>query len=242
MSGAFGVGGATISTPGIRALGASALVAIGTTLPSIIPSAISGTVRYLREPDMIRWRAVALTIPTGMAAAVGGSLLAKKIPGNGHYLQILTALILGLTAFRMGRSRQRTEAERAAVAHNATLPRLTAIGVTAGGLSGLLGIGGGVVMVPGFNQFAGIPLKSAIATSLVCVGAFAVPGTITHALLGNIDWRFAFWLTVGVIPGARLGAHLAIRAGDVRLRRAVAVFLGSIAVVYLVGEILALVD
>jgi uncharacterized membrane protein YfcA len=46
LSAAFGVGGAIISTPGIRALGASATLAIGTTLPSILPSALTGTVRY----------------------------------------------------------------------------------------------------------------------------------------------------------------------------------------------------
>ena len=48
MSGLFGVGGAVISTPAIRVLGASATVAVGTTLPAIIPGAVSGTARYLR--------------------------------------------------------------------------------------------------------------------------------------------------------------------------------------------------
>ena len=243
MSGAFGVGGAVISTPGIRALGADAVTAIGTTLPSIIPSAVSGTLLYLREDeDLVRWQAVKWTTPVGIAAAVGGALLVKEIPGDGHYLQILTAVLLGITALRMGRSRQRTPVEREAAAGLATPPRLILIGTLAGGLSGLLGIGGGVVMVPGFNQLAGIPLKAAIATSLVCVGLFAIPGTITHALLGNIDWRFAVLLTIGVIPGARLGATLAIRASDRRLRIAVAAFLGVISLVYVIGEILALTD
>ena len=85
-----------------------------------------------------------------------------------------------------------------------------AIGLAAGLLSGLLGIGGGVLMVPAFTHFAHLSLKRAIATSLVCVGAFAVPGTITHALAGHVDWRVAAALIVGVIPGARVGAHLAI--------------------------------
>ena len=67
-------------------------------------------------------------------------------------------------------------------------------------------------MVPAFVQLARMEVKSAVATSLVCVGAFAIPGTITHALLGHIDWRVAIALIIGVIPGARLGAALAIRA------------------------------
>jgi uncharacterized membrane protein YfcA len=121
-----------------------------------------------------------------------------------------------------------------------TTIRLAAVGTLAGLLSGLLGIGGGTVMVPGFTQVAGLPLKRAIATSLACVGIFAVPGTITHALLGNIDWRFALLLTVGMIPGARLGAALTVRADDRRLYVLVGAFLGVTAIVYAAGEIIAL--
>jgi uncharacterized membrane protein YfcA len=80
-----------------------------------------------------------------------------------------------------------------------------------------------------------------VATSLVCVGALAVPGMITHAVLGNIDWAFAIPLAIAVIPGAQLGAHLAIRSSERGLRLTVAIVLGSIALAYGVGEILTLV-
>ena len=49
LSGMFGIGGAVVSTPAIRALGATALEAVGSTLPSILPSSISGSIRYRRE-------------------------------------------------------------------------------------------------------------------------------------------------------------------------------------------------
>ena len=65
-------------------------------------------------------------------------------------------------------------------------------------------------------------MKAAIATSLVCVGVFAVPGTITHVLLDHVDWRVVAALVVGVVPGARIGAALTIRAADRRLRVTVA--------------------
>ena len=112
--------------------------------------------------------------------------------------------------------------------------------MVAGALSGLLGIGGGVIMVPAFVQLARMEVKSAVATSLVCVGAFAIPGTITHALLGHIDWRVAIALIIGVIPGARIGAAIAIRSTDRRLRVTVASFLGLTAILYAAGELLAL--
>src|ERR1044071_3354169 len=74
LSALFGVGGAVVSTPAIRALGATAFEAVGTTLPSIIPSAITGTLRYRRE-GLIQTRVVAWTAGSGALAAVGGSVL-----------------------------------------------------------------------------------------------------------------------------------------------------------------------
>jgi uncharacterized membrane protein YfcA len=116
------------------------------------------------------------------------------------------------------------------------------IGVVAGLLSGLLGIGGGVIMVPAFTELLHLPLKSAIATSLVCVGIFGVPATITHALLGDIDWRLAVLLTIGVIPGARVGASITIHTAERRLRLAIGCFLAVVALVYFVTETRALFE
>ena len=257
LSAAFGVGGAVVSTPAIRALGVTAIFAIGTTLPSILPSAASGTARYARE-QLIDWQAVRWTAPVGVLAAVGGSFLSHAVPGNGHWLMILTAGLLGFTSLRMARASRPAgseepvpEADTALMPPDERLPPadrgrerpllLAGIGALAGLLSGLLGIGGGVFMVPAFTELARIPLKAAIATSLACVGLFAIPGTITHAGLRDIDWLTAALLSVGVIPGARLGAMAAIRAKDNRLRLTVATFLGLTSVIYATGEVIALV-
>jgi uncharacterized membrane protein YfcA len=241
MSGAFGVGGAVISTPAIRLLGASAAVAVGTTLPSIIPGAVSGAARY-KPQGLIDWSLVAATVPTGVVAAVAGAELAHLLPGGGHPLMVMTAVVLLWSAVRLIRDRPARPRHRGGVPPSGSrrLAATGGIGAAAGLLSGLLGIGGGVLMVPGFQGLLGVPIKRAIATSLVCVGCFAVPGTITHALNGTIDWRFAFWLAVGVVPGAALGAILAIRADDHRLRVAFGSFLVVVAVIYGIGEVIAL--
>lgn len=309
LSGAFGVGGAVISTPAIRALGVPASLAIGTTLPSIFPSAAAGALRYRRE-GLIDRQAVLLTIPVGLAASVAGAVLSELIPGEGRILMLLTAVLLGITSVRMVRAAPSSdEADRSAAfeerapgtdtsssdrradatcdrapgdpkrsdpkrsdpkssgfpdegsAHRvARIPAETGdpapeaphhgraspaafavVGGVAGLLSGLLGVGGGIVMVPGFTQVAGLSIKSAIATSLVCVAAFAVPGTVTHALLGNIDWRAAAFLTLTVIPGSRLGAAATMRASDRTLRLVVAGLLGVVALLYAGGELAGLV-
>lgn len=247
LSGMFGVGGAVVSTPAIRVLGASPLDAVGSTIPSVIPSAISGTIRYARE-RLIRWRVFAWTSASGVAAAVGGALLTDVIPGNGHPLMLATAALLAFTSFRLAVPQRAPAAiaESEAPPHvpapveRAAPGRCAAVGIAAGAMSGLLGIGGGVFIVPAFTTWLRLPLKAAVATSLACVGVLSIPSLITHAALGHVDWWYAIPLSIGVVPGAQIGAHLAIRSTERTLRIAVATVLGLIAVLYFVGELASL--
>ena len=221
LSAMFGVGGAVISTPGIRALGATPLQGIGSTLPSIFPSSITGTLRYHRE-GLVRWRAVRWTAAFGAPAAVLGSLATSSIPGKGHVQMIATAALVGLTAYRTARQPEHRpspvesagapiggEADTAATGAAAEVAPSTVgwwcyalIGAGAGTLSGLLGVGGGILMVPAFQGWLRMGLKETIATSLACVGLLAIPGTITHTIKHHIDWTFAIALAAGVVPGA----------------------------------------
>jgi uncharacterized protein len=247
LSALFGVGGAIVSNPGVRALGAAPLVAVGTTLPSILPGAVSGTLRYQRE-GLIDWQVVAWVSTAGLLAVVGGSLLSHVVPGEGHLLLLTIAVLLAFTAWRTAFAVPAEEDGKGGNPARPAPPRVSTgwrpavVGVAAGLLSGLLGIGGGVIMVPAFTELLGLSLKSAIATSLVCVGVFGLPATITHALLGDVDWRLAVLLTIGVVPGARLGASLTIRTAERRLRLLVGLFLGLVAVVYFVTEARALLE
>jgi uncharacterized membrane protein YfcA len=248
LSAMFGVGGAVISTPGIRALGATPLEGIGSTLPSILPSSITGTLRYHRE-GFVRWRAVWWAAGFGAPAAVLGSLTTGSIPGKGHLQMLATAGLVGLTAYRTSRQPALVAAVPVDEHAPASLPEPPAratwwayalIGTGAGLLSGLLGVGGGILMVPAFQSWLRMGLKETIATSLACVGLLAIPGTITHTLKHHIDWAFALPLCIGVVPGAQIGSHLAIKAADRALRQVTGIVLGTIALVYAVAELIAL--
>ncbi|MBI2170007.1 MAG: sulfite exporter TauE/SafE family protein [Actinobacteria bacterium] len=235
LSGMFGVGGAVVSTPGIRALGVGPLEAVGTTIPAIIPSALAGSLRYHRD-GLLELRIVAWVAISGAAAAVGTSFLAHAIPGDGHWLMVMTAVMVLWTSIRVARA-QAPERRAAAGPRRDTPGRLAVCGVGAGSMSGLLGLGGGVILVPAFLEWLHLPIKRAVGSSLACVGLLAVPSGITHAFLGDIDWAFALPLAVTVVPGARIGAHLAIRSSDRALRIIVAAGLAVIAVVYATREI-----
>lgn len=238
LSGMFGVGGATVSTPGIRVLGATPLEAIGTTIPAIVPSAISGSLRYRREglldADVIAWVAA-----SGALAAVPTSFLSHGVPGDGHWLMVVTAALVLWTALRVLRAGDASppNASGPPARRRATPARLAACGVGAGTISGLLGLGGGVLLVPAFLEWLRLPIKRAVANSLACVGLLAIPSGVTHALLGDIEWRFAIPLVLAVIPGARIGAGLAIQATDRALRIAVGAGLTVLAVVYGAREV-----
>ena len=237
LSGMFGIGGAVVSTPAIRVLGATALQAVGSTLPSIIPSSASGSVRYQRD-HLIQVNVMLIVSAFGVPASIVGSRLSGAVPGNGHLLMIATAALVAYTAYRTAFPTART-LERAADTRHDELWRLAVIGVAAGTLSGLLGIGGGILMVPAFSAWVGLPLKQTIATSLACVGIFAVPGTLTHWYLGHIDWTFAIALAIGVIPGAWVGARITMASTERQLRYSVGSVLGIIAVIYGAGEIIS---
>ena len=250
LSGMFGIGGAVISNPSLRALGATPIEAVGSTLPSIIPSALSGGLRYHRA-GLLRIHVFRWVAPVGAAASVAGALSSDQVPGDGHLLTIAVALLMAYTAARTARQRVAVppEAEgdtemvmlETGVVHEEPW-RLVVIGLAAGFFSGLLGIGGGLLMVPLFSGWLKIPLKETIATSLSCVAIIAIPGMITHAVQGHIVWSLAIPLAIGTIPGARIGAGLTIRADDRRLRVLVAFALGTLGVIYAVEEFVALLN
>jgi uncharacterized membrane protein YfcA len=241
LSGVFGVGGAVISTPAILALGATPLQAVGSTLPSIIPSSISGTLRYSRH-GLVRRRVVLFTGCAGAVSAAGGAIASDQFPGRGHVQMVLTAALMAFTAYRTGTGGKTPTSLDADGTRTYDLrpPLLVGIGLLAGLLSGFLGVGGGILMVPAFTGLVGLDLKEAIGTSLACVGIIAVPGTLAHQLLGNVNWFYAVPLMVSAIPGARVGAHLAIKASDRHLRIVVACVLGAISIGYGTAELIAL--
>jgi hypothetical protein len=243
LSALFGVGGAVVSTPALRLLGASATTAIGTPLIGVLPSAITGTIRYSRN-NLIELRVVAVCGGCGAAMAVAGALVSHALPGDGHVVMLLTAFVLLYTAAAVARGpKKHVDVDGNAVAPpDMKIANAAYIGVGAGFMSGLLGVGGGFLMVPAFVRFLHMPMRRAIATSLGCVGLFAIPGIITHALVGNIDWRLGLALAVGVVPGAYLGSKIVIGAAENRLRVAMALFLVVVALVFGVGEIISIVN
>lgn len=91
---------------------------------------------------------------------------------------------------------------------------LVLIGLAAGVLSGLLGVGGGIVMVPLLVGVVGLSQHSAHATSLAALVPIAAVGAVKFAAEGSVDYRIAALLALGALLGAPLGAALMARAKE----------------------------
>lgn len=235
LSGLFGVGGGVVTTPAVDVLlGGTAIQAVATPLPVILPTSLVGAYTYARA-GQTSFRAARWAIPPGIAGAVGGAFLTEVV--NAHLLLVVTAVLMVWTGVQVIGGR-----EPAIAWTKGGTPgwKYGAIGAVAGFVSGLLGVGGGIVMVPMLTLTIGMPLKRALGTSLVVIAALVVPGTIVHWALGHIDWSIFVVLTLGVVPGAQLGARLALGAGERTLRRAVGVFLLVVALLYGVDELVTL--
>jgi uncharacterized membrane protein YfcA len=235
LSGLFGVGGGIVMTPGLQVvLGARPIVALATPLPVILPTALTGALTYAKAGELDR-RAATWMIAPGVIASVAGALLTTFV--ETHLLLVITAALLAYQAVGLLRGSRR----RRGRSIEATPSIYVGIGLVAGFVSGLLGIGGGIVIVPMLAGWLGMPLKRALGTSLLAIVALVIPGTVAHAALGHVDWALFVVVTLGAVPGARIGAAIAIAAHERTLRMLVGTFLLVVAAAYGVAEAVALI-
>lgn len=234
LSGLFGVGGGIVMTPAIDATTPiTPIQAIATPLPVIFPTSITGAYTYARAGEVDR-RAALWMAAAGLLGAVVGAIATEWVDPT--LLLLVTAALLGWQSIGIVRGpRSRPDEGTAPAAVGAA--RYALIGVGAGSVSGLLGIGGGLVMVPLLSGWCRMPLKRALGTSLLTIPALVIPGTIVHAALGNIDWSLALFLTIGAVPGARIGATIALGTGERTLRRVVGMGMFVIAVAYALRQL-----
>lgn len=107
----------------------------------------------------------------------------------------------------------------------AAIFRLIVLGLFAGFLSGMFGVGGGLIIVPGLMAVVGFTQKMASGTSLATIVPLASVGVISYATHGSVSWLGALLLAVGAMAGAQLGTWLLAR---IRVKLLRLVFIGFI--------------
>jgi uncharacterized membrane protein YfcA len=112
---------------------------------------------------------------------------------------------------------------------------LVGIGLAAGVFSALLGVGGGLVIVPALVLLARFPPRAAAATSLGAIGITAAAGAAVYGALGSVHWDDAALIGLPALFGALIGTHVQQRLSSRILVVLFALLLAGLGVRFLVG-------
>ena len=225
MSGMFGVGGGIVIVPGLMMLvGFSQRLASGTSLATIIPLASVGVVSYTINHN-VSWVAALLLAAGAMVGARVGTWILARIALKPLQLFFIGFMLLTMVSlFIVVPSR-----DAVLVLHVWSVVGLVILGVVTGLLSGLLGIGGGLIVVPALMIIFGASDLVAKGTSLLMMIPAAILGTFSNAKNKNVNLRAAaavgFPACATTFLGSMSAQHISPKLASIFF----AIFLGLVA-------------
>ncbi len=207
LSGMFGVGGGILMVPAlVIMLAMGQRLAHGTSLAAIVPIALAGVLGYALEGE-VDWAASLFLIigSAGLGARIGTHLL-HVLPQRA--LALVFAFVLLATAARM--ILDNSDATGRPDLTVGTALALVLVGVVAGTAAGLLGVGGGIIMVPAMVMFVGIPAAVAKGSSLAVIIPTAIVGTQRNRKKGNVDLRIALLVGLSGVVSSFLASKISV--------------------------------
>jgi len=215
--------------------------ASATSLVGVLLSSVSGSIRNLKASEL-NWRVSLLLALFGIFTAQAGAWLGDRIPEAILSLAFAGLLLLTIYLIHLKQKLKQRQLENPELAgsdqqplaqnsqqHYALVP-IAGIGLLAGILSGLFGVGGGVVMVPLQMLFLGEGIKSAVRTSLGAIVAIAISALAQHTWNNNVLWIPGLCLGLGGILGAQIGSRLLPRLPEKIVNQMFRLFLIGLAV------------
>lgn len=203
-SGLFGLGGGVLVVPALTfLLGYDIKLASGTSLLAILIPSVSGVIAYGSQGDVNVLIAGLLALGSIVGAPVGSWVLSKVRPITVHWFYVLFLLAVIASMF--------LEAPVRGGAVEVTpvgAVALVGAGFVAGVCGGLLGIGGGMVVVPIMMMGFGVSDLMAKGTSLLMIIATSLSGTVANAKRKNVDVRAALLIGAVAAVAAPLGVAL----------------------------------
>lgn len=207
LSGLFGVGGGLVIVPALMTvLGMSQRRAAATSLAAIVLTAAVGSVSYGARGE-VSLLAAGLLVVGALVGAQAGVLALRRLPE-----WTLPWIFIGFAVLVVVSMRLRAPVREAAlVLDGPRAAALIVVGVVAGILSGLVGVGGGAVIVPGLELLVGVGDLLARGTSLLVMIPTAVTGTWANLRHGVVDLRPGLVVGLGAVLAAPGGAAAAAR-------------------------------
>lgn len=210
LSGMFGVGGGILIVPAlVLALRFDQRLAHGTSLAAVLPIAASGLVAYAVEGE-VDWP-VAIAMAAGaVAGAVIGTHVLHLLPVRTLTIGFVVLLVATAARLLLDTSSAGGRDELALTG----IVVLVVIGVAAGVLAGLLGVGGGIIMVPAMVVLFGMPGALARGTSLAVILPTSIMGTVRNRKRGNADLRAAAAVGLAGVASSFPAGLIATRLDD----------------------------
>lgn len=185
-------------------------VAIGTSALAVAVNAAAGLANHARH-GTVKWRCGVMYAAAGVIGAFFGSTAGKAF--DGQRLLFLFAIVMMVVGVLMLR-RCKHEGQDGAQCHRGNAGKVLGAGLGTGGFSGFFGIGGGFLIVPGLIASTGMPMISAVGTSLIAVTAFGLTTAANYAFSGLVDWPLAGVFIFGGISGSLIGTSAAKRMSN----------------------------
>jgi uncharacterized membrane protein YfcA len=218
----MGVGGGVVMVPlMVSYIGLTQHVAHGTSLAVMVFTGLASAIAYGSQGSLDLGVVVQLAAGT-MIGARFGALLCSRIPAD--RLRRGFGFLVVVIGLRMLLPMPAAAALVAAGSMEAVAATVV-LGLAVGVLSGLMGVGGGIFMVPGMVLLLGMTQQEAQGVSLAVIVPTAISGAFTHFQKGNVDVDVAPWLAVPSVLTALAGSYLAhLLPADI-LRQIFALFL-----------------
>jgi len=211
IAGLLGVGGGIIIVPMLVFFGKLPVNAVATSSLAIVITSISGSFQNWREGNLNFKKVISLGLPAVITAQLGVYLASHFSP---LLLLSLFAILLFVNVYLVSLRRRLVTVENVSVDHDRIFLNTILTGGAAGILSGLFGVGGGVIMVPLQMLLLGEKIKVAIQTSLGVIILTAISASIGHAVAGNILLTEGLLIGFGGLVGAQFGTRFLPKLSD----------------------------
>lgn len=212
-------GGGLITVPALLAVGMPPHLALGTNKGQAVFGSFAALVNFSRAGLVNRRRAL-VAFPLGLVGSLVGAALVLLLD-PAVLRPLVLVLLVAVALFMAFRPKVGASADPGSIPERTALVRLAILAFVVGAYDGFFGPGTGTFLIVGFVALLALPMARASANAKVVNFASNLAAMCLFASKGVVLWKVALPMAAAQFVGGFLGAHLAMKGGDVLVRRVV---------------------